>query len=273
MSDKLAKIANLMSFKTIIGLIFWAAGTTVLLMLWQWQMERLVWKENLLSMLEREEAREELPLVAGETVKTDRPQDLILKKFKAVPAAETIETDLLIFVGPRPKDGEEGAHLYAPLPVQDSNITLLAHLGWVAKAQQDEVKKALADTSWPAEVTGYFIPEHDSGIGNVKNFPDDNIWLRPDIKDFSDYYGLNVMTPGDLDIFDDKRATPPLFYYVETQIAEEIEPQLYKNIELRNDHAYYAQFWLTLAFFWTIIFILAALWPTVKESLPARKKK
>lgn len=268
MSFTTSIFTNIFTTRAIAGLIFWAIGLLILVSLWQWQLDRLIWKQNLLNKLEIEETRPEQDQVSLDLLKSSAAEELFLKKFTALSSEATVNTDKLVFVGPRPKDDVPGFHLYAPLPLAEDNITLIAHLGWLPEYLKSDIEDALAQTNWPQDILGYFVMQDPSPIIQVKNFPDEEIWLRADIKDLSAYFGVQPTSTTDLDLFTEKPPTAPAFFYVENIMAEGLEPFFYKDISFVNNHAQYARFWLLMSFAWTFIFLMAAVWPAVKDNIP-----
>lgn len=266
MSQLISYLRSFPPIKTMFGLLLWAMGLIILLSLWQWQLDRLVWKRGLIEQHAFEESLTVLPELSPLNIKTSATDKFILKKYIVLSDKSKIEADKLIFVGPRPKNGVKGSHVYYPLPIENSRIAIITMLGWVANEDKEQLKQNLDNMSLPEKMNGYFVPNNpESG---AQNFPKQNIWVSARISDMAKHFNLQVLKPETLDIFANaQKYSPAIFFYTETELSPKLKPRLYKDIEFRNDHAYYAQFWLTMSFAWTIIFLLAALWPIIRETL------
>jgi len=248
------------------ALLLWAIGFLILLSLWQWQLDRLVWKKNLIEQHQNEQSQTVLSELSPFNLRSSAYNKFFLKKYMARIENAAIDSKNLIFVSPRPKDNVKGSHVYYPFTLKDSDIAVIAMIGWVSDENKNTLMTTLEGLTPPDIINGYFVPDNQ-GTG-AENFPEQNIWTSARITDMAQYFGYDVINPSEIDIFSNTNISVPLtFFYIEDNLAPDLIPRLYKDIQLKNDHAYYAQFWLSMAMAWTIVFLLAALWPIIAETL------
>lgn len=271
MSSFIAYIRSFPPLRTVLGLLFWTMGLLILLSLWQWQLERLVWKKGLIEQHRYEESQAVLPELTPLNLKTSAPDKFFLHKYMMRTDGAEINPEQLIFVGPRPKKDKKGFHVYAPMTLEDSDIAVMTMIGWLPEEQKDELQTLISGKNWPINVTGYFVPDNQGNA--VENRPDQGFWYKANIADMAGHYGYEVLKIKELDIFSDaSKQTPLTFFYLENELVPSLEPRLYRDIILKNDHAYYATFWLSMSFAWTIIFIMAAFFPLIKETFIRKRE-
>jgi cytochrome oxidase assembly protein ShyY1 len=271
MSSFIAYIRSFPPLRTIVGLLLWTAGLLILLSLWQWQLERLEWKRSLIDQHRYEASIAVLPELSPFNIKTSPVDKFILHKFVLNTDAQQISADKLILIGPRPKDDKPGLHVYYPIPIKDSDVVLISMIGWVAEDKKEDLKTILADTKLPSQITGYFVPESKSNA--VKNKPKQDFWVKANIQDMADHYGYQALQSDEQKMIPDNlQSTPRAFFYIENNITSDLEPRLFRDITFKNNHAYYAQFWLSMSIAWSVIFIFAAFAPIIKETFIRKRQ-
>ncbi len=270
-------------FKTVFGLLFWTIGLIVLIRLGLWQLERLEWKQGILGIIEQERLTDPaLTPFDAELLTTMIPARLSLRRGHVTGWLSGAP----IAIGPRPKDGVAGYHIYAPVTlsapsgVQDTAdkptaLTLLTNFGWIAADKRDAFQAAVTplistapapetDTGTnltiPLSITGYLVEPEAKGRFSANNFPDQNIWMRADFGDIARHFNINEGNSVELFFYADQIPAAFASLAVPEALPESLPaPRAYGDFGLKNDHLYYARFWFVMAFFWTLIPILAVI--------------
>jgi cytochrome oxidase assembly protein ShyY1 len=158
------------------------------------------------------------------------------------------------------------------MTLANGEIAVITMIGWLPEDQKETIKTSMAAINWPTDVTGYFVPDNQGNA--IENKPEQGFWYKASITDMARHYGFEVLQVKELDIFSGAtKQTPRTFFYLENELIPVLEPRLYKDIVLKNDHAYYASFWLSMSFAWTIIFVIAAFIPIIKETFRRKHKE
>lgn len=203
----------------------------ILCSLGNWQVQRLAWKENILTKLN----------TAYSTADTKNLADLEL-------ADETfaygfIEGELLysdsILLTPRTNDkGRIGAHWIIPL--KQGKQTFFANLGWT-----DQTLDALLTQQNPIHVKLEGLARKPEWIKNFtpENVPDKNQWYRADLQEIAAIKNLNNPVGFLMDVFKSDKNFVGNF-----PNNQKWQPN--------NNHGNYAGFWFLLAGTLVVMFII-----------------
>ena len=162
-----------------------ASALVVLVLLGNWQMRRLEWKEAILERIEERLAAEPVPLEAAVAQFLERG-DVEYVRVAADGRFEPRET-----VAHATRDGQVGLHVLAPLVLPDDRV-LIVNRGFVPDAQRDPQDRPGTLAEGPASVTGLarnplgtkpnpFVPD---------NAPDEFYWK--DMAAIRDALGLEA---------------------------------------------------------------------------------
>lgn len=191
--------------------LFTIMGVLVLCTLGTWQVQRLHWKENILTRLQSAYDNPNPPFMRVEDIETLSRVDYPYARVRL--RGEYAATAFRI--GPRMKDGKPGYHLYMPLLLKTGGAVLV-NRGWLA---QDAAPPA---AEGPVAVTGLLRPVTPLNTFSARNDPAADKWYRLDIEEMKTAAALPVLAPLVLDE-DTLRWLPP------------------------NNHLYYAFFWFSMA--------------------------
>ncbi|MBV8939876.1 MAG: hypothetical protein JO089_08595 [Alphaproteobacteria bacterium] len=150
-----------------VPLLFVIAAVALFTGLGAWQVERLRWKQQLVS---RMETAESLPALGS---LPETAQDWAAAEYRgAVLTGEFIGNTSLRYVGHR----ADGWVLYAPFRLEDSDQVILVNRGWQAAANSN-----LAPPQGIVTVRGYLRQPKSKRLFSPPNHVDGNLWFTEDL--------------------------------------------------------------------------------------------
>ncbi len=199
-------------------LIFGVLGTTVLVTLGAWQVQRLVWKRDLLAGIEARIAADPMPLPAAPDPEADRFLPVAV-------AGEILPGEIHVLVSL--KDAGPGYRVIAPFGVADGRRILLDR-GFVPQAKKNAARtlgpaEVQGNLHWPQERDG-FTPEPDRVA---------NIWFARDVPAMAAALG-----------------TEPVLLIARSPTDPGVTPLPVDTAGIPNDHLNYAITWFSLALIW-----------------------
>ena len=198
-------------------LIFGLAGLGVLLSLGFWQVQRLAWKQSVLTEIETRITADSVTLPDRVTVEQD-------KYLPVTVTGEMEPREIHVLVSVK----QVGAGYRIIQPFSTAGRTILVDRGFVpATAKQTERQsgpmQVTGNLHWPDEVDGY-TPEPDI---------DDNIWFARDVPTLAAELGAE-----------------PVLLIARSQTDPGITPLPVDTAGIPNDHLQYAITWFGLALVW-----------------------
>ncbi len=218
-----------MLMRILFPLLFGLAGVAILVWLGVWQMQRLNWKQAILSDIETRIAAAPVSL----PVALDPERDKFLP---VMMSGQVTNEEIHVLVSQ--KQIGAGFRIIAAFET-DSGRRILLDRGFV-KVDQKNAERPIGSAQirgnlhWPNE-TGSSIPEPDLKA---------KIWFARDVDAMAEYLG-----------------TEPVFVVArETSLANDpVEPLPVDTAGIPNDHLQYALTWFSLAAIW-LIMTLTFLW-------------
>ncbi len=213
--------------KKLIAIFIICGAIITLATLGTWQVQRLIWKQNIIVDLDTEYQKD--------------PNDNIytLNELESLRNQETpikygsVQGQFIdkksIFLKPKTYEGKVGAHLIQAYALQQGGA-ILVNRGWVEETQIDslDLTRKKNDT-----IVGIFRkPDWNKFTSN--NRPDLNIWTKSDIQEIAQY-------------FDIENIAPVMLYATTIQNNEGLVLQDQKWYP-RNKHLQYAIFWYGMIF-------------------------
>ena len=200
----------------------------VLLMLGTWQLQRLQWKNDLISSFE---ARSHAPAIAPPTI--DALTDDY--EFRHLALTGIFAHDKELYITGKTYEGNAGFHVVTPMTLTDGRI-IMVNRGWVSEDYRDPSKREFSLISGEVTVDailrmpgkkGYFVPENE---------PDNGFWFTMNPLQMITHLGLadNGITV----FYADSLRTSDV---VTLPIAAKTE------LNLRNAHLSYAMTWYGIA--------------------------
>lgn len=217
----------------------------ILLGLGSWQVDRLLWKQDL---IESRQAQAEMAPIAV-------PTDTILDPdmaFRSAYAEGHYLNDQEKYLMARTRRGNVGFQLITPLEQEDGRI-ILVNRGWVPKDYRDPATRPESLIEGPVRVTG------------VLRLPKEKHWAQPDndaLRNQWFYVDVDHMA-------EDTGAELASRYYLElddTPVPGGMPIGGQAKVELPNSHLEYAITWYSLALTLIVIFVLYHRRPTGDKS-------
>lgn len=197
-------------------------GTTILVGLGTWQMQRLEWKQGILTQIESRIGGDPAPLPATGDPERDRYQPVMLNG--------TIDTDELYVLVSQKQVGA-GYRVISPF-VTDDGRRILLDRGFIPVADRD-----LTREGGEKEITGNL------------HWPDDRTSATPE----NDIAG-NIWFARDIDAMSEVLDTEPLLVIARNMSPADpgVTPLPVDTSGIPNDHLQYAITWYSLAVVWLI---------------------
>jgi len=141
----------------------------ILISLGTWQLHRLTWKENLISMRQAELARPPIPLKSPLNIKPEA--------FRRVELRGRFLYKKEILVGPISYNGRAGWHIVTPLQLMSEDIVLV-NRGWVPFAYKLDPFKTSARKDLDLNVVGVVGWPRKASYFDPLNVPEKSQWFR-----------------------------------------------------------------------------------------------
>ena len=150
---------------------FWLTIVTLpallmLIGLGSWQLQRLQWKNDLISSFEARSAANAIAVPAANA-------ELDNLEFRNLALYGVFQHDKETFLTGRTYEGNAGFHVVTPLLLHDGRI-ILVNRGWVSEDYRDPAKRAFSQIDGKTSVAGilrrpgvrgYFVPENEPENG------------------------------------------------------------------------------------------------------------
>ena len=159
-----------MKFRPFLWLTIVAFPTLLFLVgLGSWQLQRLQWKNDLITSFESRAAAEVIAVPAADAGLDD-------VEFRRLSLDGVFQHDKEVFLTGRTYEGNAGFHVVTPFKLDDERIILI-NRGWVSEDYREPAKRAFSQTTGTLAVAGilrrpgvkgYFVPENE---------PDNGFWF------------------------------------------------------------------------------------------------
>ena len=222
----------------LLPLILALVGMGVLCMLGNWQLQRLVWKNDLQAQLDTIYA--EGQAVPSLSMRDLRGEDFTFKR--GVIGGRYI-ADTVVFIVPRTYDGDVGKHMYAAFRMDDGGVVFV-NRGWV---RQDFSFLGEDGRQMPRQkLTGLFKKPPRRNSFTPQNTPESDQWYHPDLVEMAHSLSLSQ----------DEIVTDYLFLLEEDGSPAPYPAKEATRPQLRNQHLQYAGFWFIMAGVLGCVFVL-----------------
>lgn len=213
--------------------LFWLTVVTLpalvtLLWLGTWQLQRLEWKNNLISSFEARSMAAAIDLPVSGDVTPEM-------EFRRLSLTGTFDHSKEVFLTGRTYEGNAGFHVVTPFTLTDGRIVLI-NRGWVSESYREPEKRTFSLVEGETTVAailrlpgqkGYFVPEND---------PEGGFWFTLVPQQINAHLGLAA--PAQDAFYADALRTSDV---VTLPIAAKTE------LNLRNSHLSYAFTWYGIA--------------------------
>lgn len=204
----------------LLATIMMLCGVAVLCTLGLWQVDRLEWKEGLLTTIEAQRAEPERIFTAASLSEDNEFQSGTLRgKFL---------NDKSINLVPRTYDGKSGAHIITPFQIANG-IVILVNRGWVKLGETDTTLAS------PRTITGMIrIPQAPNAFTPHNDTSSDE-WYRIEYTDFETAHNLDNIAP------------VMLYEACADEINSNAPNPCALTLNINNNHLQYAFFWFAMA--------------------------
>ncbi|MEO9778752.1 MAG: SURF1 family protein [Sedimentitalea sp.] len=203
----------------VVFLVFFGmTGCAILVWLGTWQIQRLGWKQEVLTEIDSQ--------ISAEPVALPVAPDPDADKYLPVEVSGTVsDTELHVLVSV--KHVGPGYRIIAPFQTEDGRLILLDR-GFVPteeknKARQTGPMTVIGNLHWPDEIDSY-TPEPDVAA---------NTWFARDVPGMAAALG-----------------TEPVLLIARSQTDPNMTPLPVDTVGVPNDHLQYAITWFSLALIW-----------------------
>jgi surfeit locus 1 family protein len=208
----------------------------LLLALGSWQIERLLWKRDLIA--ERQAAVTAAPVPAPHSLEEARGME-----FHHVTDEGTFLNHKEIFLGATSEGGWNGYQVLTPLQEKGGRIVFV-NRGFIPAELKDPAKRAEGQIAGTVRVQGLLrLPTRKPAWFLPDNRPDLNYWLWVDLSAIAAADKLQNIAP----FYIDADSTPNPGGWPKGGVS---------RLELRNDHLQYAITWFSLAVALLVIYFV-----------------
>ncbi len=199
-----------------------------------WQLERRVWKQDLIAL---RAARTTAPAIAL----PDAP-DLKRLEYRKVKLRGRYLHGKELYLGARSLRSNLGYHVITPFAANDGAVVLV-NRGWIPLDRKEPSQRRRGQVAGEIELVGYLRAGGRKGSYTPDNAPAQNFWFYVDIPAMANHVGIR---------------NPRSFYL---QAAGEPPPGGWPRpvpvrVDLPNNHLQYAITWLALAVGLLVIYFL-----------------
>lgn len=193
-----------------------------------WQLQRLQWKNELITNFESRVTAAPIAVPAADAGLSD-------VEFRRLSLNGVFQHDKEVFLTGRTYEGNAGFHVVTPFWLDDGR-TILINRGWVSEDYRDPTKRAFSQTMGTVKVSGILRQPAVKGYFVPENEPDNGFWftLRP--SQINKHLGLDA-------------AAIDQFYAdaVRTSDVVTLPIAAKTKLNLRNAHLSYALTWYGIA--------------------------
>ena len=218
-----------MAFKKTLTAVLLFIWFSVLVALGVWQLNRLEWKNDVISKIEAQETIDPM------TVKIDFANPVDFQR--GYVTGQFIKDVSPIHLHPRTYEGKVGYHILRPFMIADTKTPILVNMGWV----ENGVDGSTLPSPNAKKIAGYLRSPDEKGAFIPDNFSQDNRWYWLDIDALNNHYNMDFY---------------PKILYLES--PQSLMPLTFAGMpQPRNKHMQYAVFWFFMAGLLPLLVILA----------------
>ncbi len=203
----------------LVPLLFIIASTVMLGTLGTWQLQRLAWKNSLITTIAEAQAQPELKQL---------PENLAPLAYRSVTVSGHFQNDKMLRLVGRKQNMGAGFFLLTPFTLSDGR-TILVNRGYAEEGKENPL-------AGRQEIHGILRPPREKRYFSPENQSQKNLWFYEDIPAISALTGLEI--------------EPVVIEAVGTGHPVPSDGK----IALRNDHLGYAFTWFSLALVGLIMF-------------------
>ncbi|MEO0961814.1 MAG: SURF1 family protein [Pseudomonadota bacterium] len=210
--------------------VFAVPALVILILLGNWQMDRLAWKEDLLTQIEQGMTADPMPLPASDTWASIDPA---IQRYRSASATGVFDHANEAHAYISSLSGEPGYHVITPLELSQGGW-LLVDRGFVPISKKEAGTRSVGQVDGEVTVQGVLVVPDDANAFTPEPDLDKNVWYHRPIDRLADKAGISPVFPM---LMDAGPAPNPGGLPVGGQT----------RLELKNPHLGYALTWYGLA--------------------------
>ncbi|MGQ3071245.1 MAG: SURF1 family protein [Ferrovibrionaceae bacterium] len=214
--------------------LFTIPSLIILFCLGSWQVNRLMWKRDVIATIEARVHQPPAPLPAW-------PFDP--EEWRYRPASVTgeflygREAHLIAYS----LHNRQGYQIILPFRRADNDQIILVNRGWVPEAQRDAGKRAAGQVAGKVTVTGLVMPPWPKPWLVPANEPARNLWFHPNLAELNRYLGVEA---------------PPFFLEADaTPNPGGLPVGGQTQLEIPNNHLQYAITWYSFVITLAVVYV------------------
>ncbi len=210
----------------------------ILIFLGTWQINRLIWKEDLIKFYQNQSSSDYLQLSKKKILSEDI-------EFRKVKLKGYFLNKKEIYISGKTYEGNIGFHVITPFKIKNNEI-ILVNRGWVSENYRDPNKRRFSLIYNKTEINGIIRYPQKKGYFVPDNEPKKGFWFTINPKEINKFLRLKnevVVNQFYIDALKDEGK-------IKLPIGANINPNL------RNQHLSYAITWYSLALVLIVIYIL-----------------
>lgn len=215
---------------------FFLLGFGLCLMAGSWQVDRMHWKQGLITAIA--EANTHAPL----SKLPSAAAELKALQFQRVTLSGTWRSDLEFHLAPRYWRDTFGYAIITPFKLADGR-TVLINRGWVPAKKKEIATRPETRVKGRATITGMVRVGAERSYFSPNNQPEKNIWFGRDITQMAAFAKLDNVVSAMVD-------------FIGVQDSKKLPVPSDGTIRLRNDHLSYIITWYGIALGILVIFVL-----------------
>lgn len=209
-------------------------GVLVLVALGSWQVQRLMWKNEINEFRDAQAHAEPIPLPA-------EVDDVDALSYRPVWLEGQFRHAQEMFLGARSHRDQTGYQVITPFETVDGRVVLV-NRGWIPLDRKDPVTRSAGQVDGIVRLEGLLVPGGRQGWFTPDNHPDEDFWFWVDLDSLSAHAGI----PPQRFLIDAGPAPNPGGLPIGGQT----------HVALRNEHLQYIVIWYALAIALAAIYVL-----------------
>lgn len=219
---------------TLWATVFAVLGVALLLALGTWQLQRLAWKEAIISERQAGFGAEPIGL-------PEHAEDISGALWRRVIITGEFLHDQEIHLAARSMRGNVGWHILTPFARETGQIVMV-NRGWVPQDRRDPTTRAAGQIQGTVSIEGVATPGAKESMFSPENDIEGNVWLWADLPTIAEVLGRTVQPL----VVDAAAVDNPGGFPIGGQT----------RINLPNDHFQYALTWYALAVALAVIYVI-----------------
>ncbi|MCD6034339.1 MAG: hypothetical protein K0R63_80 [Rickettsiales bacterium] len=243
----------------LIPTLFTIPAFLVLLTLGTWQVQRLLWKEQLVADITTKSAEPSEQLLSTASFDQENVKDWLYRKVE-IEGTFLHDREVHLYTGAIQFKGKTGYHILTPFERTQGRGIVIVNRGWVPEAQKESSSRPDSLVQGVQKIQAIVLPDDKRKLSLLPdNDIKENVWFWQDISEMQSYTGLTLAPVILLALQDDAhiQIAPNSMAWAEPNVPKEPFPMPSNgHISVRNDHLQYAITWYSLAVILLVVYVV-----------------